>query len=236
MFYKIDCSGNTFIVIRDREDFDVTSYRSILEDVDGLIILCPSKSATANFIIYNKDGSRAKMCGNGLIAATIFFKEIMNSEELDFRFLTDGGYYRTKANEDGTYSVYFDKPKIIFSSSTTGMVDSKNMHLIKIVDSINPSSMIDMQKVLDGPINIHELQKSIDDVYLMVSLENGVGFTKSCGTGCISCFAYLRHLNCCGTRVLFKTMGGMIEVKEEDNEYVLRGSGKIVYSGELYNE
>lgn len=236
MFYKIDSSGNTFIVLKSEKEIDINKYKNILDDVDGLVALYPSRSAKANFIIYNRDGSRAKMCGNGLIAATCYYKTIEKSDEDEFRFLTDSGYYNTKVEDENRYSVRFNKPKLIFASSKTGLIDSGNMHLVKLVDVINPSNMIDIQSVIDGPINIHQIQKSIDDVYMMASLENGVGFTKSCGTGCISSFAYLRKLDLCSESVLFKTIGGMIEVKEDENEYVLRGGAKVIYRGELYNE
>src|SRR5690242_11484867 len=33
---------------------------------DGLILLCPSHSADARMEMYNADGSRAEMCGNGI--------------------------------------------------------------------------------------------------------------------------------------------------------------------------
>jgi len=33
---------------------------------DGLILICPSKRADAAMVMYNADGSRAEMCGNGI--------------------------------------------------------------------------------------------------------------------------------------------------------------------------
>lgn len=33
---------------------------------DGIILICPSKSADAKMRIFNKDGSEGKMCGNGI--------------------------------------------------------------------------------------------------------------------------------------------------------------------------
>ncbi len=236
MFYKISSSGNNFIVIYNPENFDIKTYSGVLEDVDGLIVLYPSSSSTANFIIFNKDGSRAKMCGNGLICATTYFKKILKSERSEFQFLTDSGFYKTEALDDGSYTVHFPKPKILLANPTTGIVDSGNMHMIQIVEHIDPNLMIDQQKVIGGTFNIHHIQKSIDEVYLMLSLENGVGFTKSCGTGCISSFAYLRSLSLCEKNMLFKTLGGVIKVSENDNEYLLNGHSEIIYFGELYDE
>lgn len=33
---------------------------------DGLILICPSEIADFQMVMYNSDGSRAQMCGNGV--------------------------------------------------------------------------------------------------------------------------------------------------------------------------
>ncbi|MBE6938597.1 MAG: diaminopimelate epimerase [Ruminococcaceae bacterium] len=84
-FYKLQGAGNDFIF------FEELKYGTIPPDPeklsrelckrnfsiggDGIIFLVKSDSADAKMIIYNSDGSRAKMCGNGIrCAARLMFE------------------------------------------------------------------------------------------------------------------------------------------------------------------
>ena len=52
---------------------------------DGVIFINPSKEADFEMEMYNADGSRAEMCGNGIrcVAKYVFDKHLTNQKELD---------------------------------------------------------------------------------------------------------------------------------------------------------
>lgn len=67
---KVHGSMNTFYLYEglDREDYgQLTQELCSLDPVaDGLLVVLPSNSANARMRVFNKDGSEASMCGNGL--------------------------------------------------------------------------------------------------------------------------------------------------------------------------
>lgn len=67
---KVHGSMNTFYLY---EGTDRTDYGTLAEELcrldpeaDGLLAVLPSRSANARMRVFNKDGSEASMCGNGL--------------------------------------------------------------------------------------------------------------------------------------------------------------------------
>lgn len=67
---KVHGSMNTFYLYEgaDRSDYGVLAEELCRLDpeVDGLLAVLPSTSANARMRVFNKDGSEASMCGNGL--------------------------------------------------------------------------------------------------------------------------------------------------------------------------
>jgi len=81
-FYKIQGSGNDFILIDNRRgvlkgknlrDLAMTVCdRHYSVGADGLIVILPSKKADFKWRFFNADGSEAEMCGNGARCAARF--------------------------------------------------------------------------------------------------------------------------------------------------------------------
>ena len=75
-FTKMQGAGNDYIYVdcihenlpeKDRPDFSIkVSDRHFGVGSDGLICICPSDIADFRMDMYNADGSRGKMCGNGI--------------------------------------------------------------------------------------------------------------------------------------------------------------------------
>lgn len=235
MFYKISANGNAFIVIYESANTDIKKYREIYPDVDGLIHLSPSRVASANFRIYNKDGSIAKICGNGLLCSAIFLKESLEREENTFTFLTDNGFYKAGINGLNYYAD-FDIPEIISYDDEIGIVDAGNLHQIRLVEVIDPDNMIDEKTRIPQGFNLHHLNRRGENLYMMLSLERGVGFTKCCGSGSVSAFVYLHALNPELTKLNIQTLGGLIKVSLHEGKIRLEGRGRIIYKGMLYEK
>ncbi|HXY61655.1 MAG TPA: diaminopimelate epimerase [Nitrospirota bacterium] len=81
-FYKMQGSGNDFILIDNRrnvlkgknlKDLAMTvCHRHYSVGADGLIVIVPSRKADFKWRFFNADGSEAEMCGNGSRCAARF--------------------------------------------------------------------------------------------------------------------------------------------------------------------
>jgi diaminopimelate epimerase len=81
-FYKLQGSGNDFILIDNRrgvlkgqnlKELAVkVCHRHYSVGADGLIVIVPSKKANFKWRFFNADGSEAEMCGNGARCAARF--------------------------------------------------------------------------------------------------------------------------------------------------------------------
>ncbi|MGM0394135.1 MAG: diaminopimelate epimerase [Thermodesulfobacteriota bacterium] len=101
-FSKMEGLGNDFIVMDDRNgSIDAGISYSELSKIlcdrhfgiggDGIILVKPSKDHDIRFVIYNSDGSRADMCGNGMrcFAKYLYEKKIIDNKQI--RVQTDAG-------------------------------------------------------------------------------------------------------------------------------------------------
>ncbi|MDD5748971.1 MAG: diaminopimelate epimerase [Actinomycetota bacterium] len=79
-FWKYEATGNDFILIDGRGSFPPLNpeiIRSLCDrnrgiGADGIIVMTNSKAADLGMKIYNADGSKAEMCGNGIRAFYLF--------------------------------------------------------------------------------------------------------------------------------------------------------------------
>jgi len=80
-FIKMNASGNDFIVIDNRKKVMGSNAGALARHLcvrkksvgaDGLLLIGDSKVADFTMDIYNPDGSRAQMCGNGSRCAAMF--------------------------------------------------------------------------------------------------------------------------------------------------------------------
>jgi diaminopimelate epimerase len=101
-FSKMEGLGNDFIVMDDRDGsieagFSYSELSKKLCDrhfgigADGIILVKPSTDHDIRFVIYNSDGSRADMCGNGMrcFARYLYEKNIIGRQRI--RVQTDAG-------------------------------------------------------------------------------------------------------------------------------------------------
>src|SRR5437867_1792867 len=98
-FAKLHGTANDFIYVDARQGFpgDAAVLASRLCDrrrgigADGLILLLASADADCRMVIYNADGSRAEMCGNGIrgLAKFVHDRGLLRADPL--RVETDAG-------------------------------------------------------------------------------------------------------------------------------------------------
>ncbi len=108
-FYKIQGSGNDFILIDNRrgilkawnlKDLAVAvCHRHYSVGADGLIVIVPSKKADFKWRFFNADGSEAEMCGNGARCAARF-ANLKKIAKKNMAFETLAGTIRAEVKKD----------------------------------------------------------------------------------------------------------------------------------------
>ncbi|HPD31425.1 MAG TPA: diaminopimelate epimerase [Phycisphaerae bacterium] len=109
-FTKLHGLGNCYIYVNcfDERVNDAPSLARAVSDrntgvgSDGLILICPSRTADARMEMYNVDGSRGQMCGNGIRCLAKYVYDHGLSRNNPLRIETDAGIKTVSLNiEDG---------------------------------------------------------------------------------------------------------------------------------------
>ena len=105
-FTKMHGCGNDYIFVEESEliGYDLSEVARRISDrklgvgSDGLIVLAHSEVADIRMIMFNADGSRGKMCGNGIrcLCKYAFERKLVIKSRL--RVETDAGIKRVKLN------------------------------------------------------------------------------------------------------------------------------------------
>lgn len=98
-FTKLHGLGNCYIYVNCFEErvADAPALARAVSDrntgvgSDGLILICPSKTADARMEMYNVDGSRGQMCGNGVRCLAKYVYDHGLSRNNPLRIETDAG-------------------------------------------------------------------------------------------------------------------------------------------------
>lgn len=102
-FWKYHGLGNDFVIVdvRDNEELgrllsDAGEVRSICHrnfgvGADGILLVEHSQTADIRMIVYNSDGSKAEMCGNGLRCFARYVYDQQLIERKEFVVQTDRG-------------------------------------------------------------------------------------------------------------------------------------------------
>lgn len=98
-FTKMHGLGNSYIYVNCFEETvcDAPALARQISDChtgvgsDGLILICPSDKAACRMEMYNKDGSRGEMCGNGIRCVAKYASEHGISGDNPMRIETDAG-------------------------------------------------------------------------------------------------------------------------------------------------
>lgn len=234
--------GNTFVIakydyLKDNPDY---AKRICNNKTDGLILV---KQFPLEMIMYNKDGSSASMCGNGIRCFIKFCydEKIINSLENSVK--TPSGYRYTKivsidpfmvyvGMNEATYSyidnrTYLNEPITVNNHTyNISLVNTGVWHGVIITNDLD-EALIDapyiqnMEEFKDY-LNVDIVIIKSDSIYVK-TYERGVGFTQACGTGAMATFHILKKLNLIDKDEITITVdGGIIKTGiDEDGSYIL---------------
>ena len=264
-FTKMHGLGNDYIYvngitehIREPERLAVRlSDRHFGAGADGLILILPSRRADFRMEIYNADGSRAEMCGNGIrcLAKYVYDRGLTKKKGMRRLWLeADEEDKISRVTVDMGYPI-FQADKIPIISEHTRVVQEpisiRHMeYRITGVSMGNPHAVVWVNSVkrLDlaqiGPefeyhgrfprrVNV-EFAQVVDREHIIVRVwERGAGETLACGTGACAVAAAGVLNDLTERHVTVKLKGGELSVlwDEADGKIYMTGPAVTVYDG-----
>lgn len=255
--------GNDFLVLLDMANkFELTNSEIVaLLDrrtgigADGLIRVIPAvpdSESVATMILFNSDGSRAEISGNGIRCLAQALVDADVAPLGKFSIDTDAGMIEIESHSAygdtvSTISVGMGMPDLVSTEDLeldgvkyqASRVDIGNPHLVLI--PMSPMSWrsfseIDIAKL--GPrveatypngMNVEWVIKgsNLDELELKV-WERGAGVTLACGTGTTVSAYVANRMGLVGRLIEVHNPGGVLSVEIGDNQCYLRGPAQRV--------
>lgn len=179
---------------------------------DGIILLLPSELADMKIIIYNRDGSRAKTCGNGLrlighylleidrfVQPTLTIETDTNISTLtrDNNIITvDLGFAHSLIDPYQTISLnsqindYCGEVETSLGTWQADMISMGNPHFIIYTDDDHDAFIDEMERIskrYDVNVGIVTIINTTE--LKLTTYELGSGFTGACGTNAAAAIA-----------------------------------------------
>jgi len=268
-FIKMHGTGNDFILIDEfsqvlvpenkKSEFVARiSKRHLGIGADGVIFLKHSDKFDAKFSVYNPDGSKAEMCGNGIrcFAKYVHENTVLQKERLEVETLAgkivpqltvkEGKVTEVKVDMGQPRVEFVDKEIKIDEGYRITSVNMGNPHAVLFCDGVDEINLVEVgrkirnfTKEFPKGTNVHFVQKLSDGEFRIRTYERGVeDETLACGTG-ISAAAVAIWMKKLGSeKILFHAKGGDLEIElrikdgEVDRVFLI-GPAEEVFRGEV---
>lgn len=227
---------------------------------DGLILF-GMEGGTPFMRLWNSDGSRAKMCGNGIRCLARLLFERGLSKSPGFVISTDSGPRSVFVDEkSGDVGVDMGNPDFLPAnvpvsaegdSFVEGEIESGgriwrvtavsmgNPHAVIFVDSLDDSLLsfgagIERHPIFPDGVNV-EFVKAVDPRRLRVLVwERGAGPTMACGTGACAAYAVACRLGKCTLYADVELPGGVLRISTGNSGSVqMRGPAVKSFEGRM---
>jgi diaminopimelate epimerase len=254
-YAKLHGAGNSYVYIdarrgRWRRDF-ARLARRVADSAtglggDGLIVVLPSQVADVAVRIFNRDGSEAEMCGNGVRALGKFLYDRGESEGR-CRVETRSGVVEVTVEETGAdgarlLTVDMGAPRSLAAQVELRLpdgitlrvveVDMGNPHAVAFVGALPGTSwmarvgpLVERHPHFPAGVNFHAAVVTGPDAVRVRHWERGSGLTLACGSGACAVAAAGQATGRFGDRVAVQVPGGRLVVERELSTGHLRLTG-----------
>lgn len=262
-------AGNDYVYV-DLFDETVTDAPALARAVadrnkgvggDGLILLAPSDVADVRMEMYNADGSRAQMCGNGVRCLAQLARDHARVSSDQMRVETDAGIKDVELLEGGArvgmgqpaldpaaLPVRLDGARVVDHKITVldrtfsmTCVSMGNPHAVIYVDSVAGFAVERYGRALQMDAALFPERTNVEFVEIVApgrvkqrTWERGSGETLACGTGaCAVCVAGV--LTGRTERVLANELRGgelLLEWPADDAGVIMTGPVATAFVGE----
>ncbi len=267
-FTKMHGLGNDFIVLDCRAK-DIPNVSRVLKGLsdrrlgvgfDQALILKKSKIADFRMDIYNSDGGRVEMCGNGIRCMVNYIWKRGLSRKPRLAIETLAGIIRPEKDKnlvrvdmgepvlEGRLIPTTAEGKIIDRPLKIGdrvfsvtCVSMGNPHCVIFVGDVDAfpvaiyGPMIETDEFFPRRTNVEFVQVINKNRVRMRVWERGSGETPACGTGACAVAVASNLKGFVGNSVNVVLSGGVLKIEwsRKDNRVYMTGPAVEVYSGEL---
>lgn len=226
--------GNDFLVALDLDheasiaasDVVGACHRTRGVGADGLLHVTKGSSADLAMVLYNADGTRAEMSGNGISCAGQAALLAGVVEGPEFTFESDAGTKTLRVEAVGsptTHTMRVDLGVVAVGDeaadwlggpiSRAQWVDVGNPHLVLDVAAHDSVDLVDLGTRVNAEVaagaNVETVVAGPEtDGITMRVYERGVGLTDACGTGACASAAAAHLWGLVGSRVVVHQPGG----------------------------
>lgn len=263
-FVKMEGAGNDYIYVDAiRAAFplehapraaQVWSDRHFGIGADGLIVLLPGGSARVRMAMWNADGSRGRMCGNGLRCIAKLAYDHGHVRDRAFVVETDAGPRAVQLVLRGTEvaAVVADMgPVQVAAAGVAVEVCGQRLHCV-LGDAGNPHAVVfldcdpDTYPVIElgaamqslpqfpGGVNVEFVQVQTDGTLRQRTFERGSGETLACGTGAaVAAVAAMERGLVPRGEVRVRLRGGDLIARHTGADLVIEGPARTVFHGSV---
>jgi diaminopimelate epimerase len=217
---------------------------------DGLILIVPDDDADVRMKMYNADGSRAEMCGNGIRCVAKYAFEHHLSRSNPMRVQTDSGVrdveLQLESNVVSAARVNMGRPSLMPSDLPAEVkepivdheldidgqacrmtcVSMGNPHAVIFVEALDSIELARLGAVVGNhpmfPERINAHFVAVDDPSnaRMITWERGSGATQACGTGACAVVVAGVLTERLSRQARVQLPGGGLEIEWADNDHV----------------
>jgi len=246
---KMHGAYNDFVIMdrrRERLDDPEDFARRVCDrrggvGADGFIAI-GGRNGKPSMEIFNPDGSRAEVCGNGLCCVARFLSEAGEGDR--FEIATDAGPVQAAVVEKGeTYRVRIAFAKPAFERralpfANAAFVSMGNPHVVifeRSIDAIDlQSAARELAPLFPNGTNVHVAAPLSEHLLEVRHYERGVGWTYACGSGAAACAAAAISRGLASSPVTVRVPGGELVVAWDGaNEVELTGPAVRVFEARL---
>lgn len=219
---------------------------------DGLICICPSRRADFRMAMFNADGSRGSMCGNGIRCLGKYVYDRGHTRKTILSVETDGGIrtlvLQVEGNTATGATVDMGAPRVgrkmeleVEGRRITGTpVWMGNPHLVCPVEDVG---VVDVEALgprlerhprLSQRVNVEFVALRGEGRVAMRVWERGSGETMACGTGASAAVAALASAGRVGRQAVVELPGGELTIRwAQDGHIYMTGPAVTVFDGQL---
>lgn len=219
---------------------------------DGLICICPAQEADFRMAMFNADGSRGSMCGNGIRCLGKYVYDRGHTGKTRLTVETGGGTRTLQLHVEGgqvaEVTVDMGEPKVgravdlpLEGSVVRGVpVWMGNPHLVcqlgpvegVDVEALGPR--LEFHPALEQRVNVEFVHRLDSQRIAMRVWERGSGETMACGTGASAALAALATQGLVQRTATVELPGGTLSLCwERDGHIHMTGPAATVFDGEL---
>ena len=259
-FQKYTGLGNDFIITDKNISEDKViklCNRRFGIGADGLIV-AEKKNDKFFMKFYNSDGSRAKMCGNGIRCYTQYLVEnklVIDNGSLEIDTLA--GIKKVEYSKvDGNFNVKVNMGKAIdLSLNNILMIDEVEFvyhyvftGTIHIVIYVNERELTkdfvtkfgkliqeDKNRFPDS-INVNFVSVIDKKSIKVMTYERGAGLTLACGTGSVAAAYISNILKLTDEKINVELLGGKLFIEKINDDLYMTGLSEYIFKGSVNND